>query len=43
MVTGFSWFFMLEGEIVLPLHTIQTYVRRRGPAALILELGAGGR
>jgi hypothetical protein len=34
---------MLEGQIVLPVHTMHAYVRRRGPAPLILELGAALR
>jgi hypothetical protein len=32
---------MLEGQIVLPVHNMEVYVRRRGPAPLIFELGAG--
>jgi len=34
---------MLKGQIVLPVHIMNAYVRRRGPAPLILNLGAGRR
>ena len=42
-VTGISWFVMLESQIVLPVHTMEAYVRRRGPVPLILNLGTGWR
>jgi hypothetical protein len=34
---------MLEGQIVLPLHAMEAYVRRRVPAPLIINLSAGCR
>ena len=41
--TGFDWFAMLEGQIVLPVQAMEAYVRSRDPAPLVLNLGAEWR
>jgi hypothetical protein len=42
-VTEFVWFVMLEDKMELPVHVMEAYVRSRGPAPLILNLGTGCR
>ena len=32
-----------EVQILLPVHSVEAFVRSRGPAPLILNLGAGWR